>query len=134
MDLIQMTRDLGKALQASDEYRHYEEAKIANDNDAELQKEIEEFNLVRIKLSNAMQQEEQDAEAIAALDHELKEVYTKVMGNQHMLDFNIAKNDLDALMNKISGILMMCVNGEDPETCEPPTSCGGDCGSCGGCH
>lgn len=134
MDVIQMTRDLGKALQASEEYQRYQAAKLANDNDTELQQMIEEFNLIRVKLSTAMQQEDQDAEAMAKLDHDLKETYTKVMGNQHMMDFNIAKNDVDALMNRVSGILMMCINGEDPDTCEPPTSCGGDCGSCGGCH
>lgn len=134
MDLIQMTRDLGKQIQASEEYRNYQAAKEANDNDAELQQMIEEFNLIRVKLSTAMQKEDADAEEMAKLDHDLKETYTKVMGNPHMMDFNIAKNEMDAMMNRISGILMMCVNGEDPDTCEPPASCGGDCGSCGGCH
>lgn len=134
MDLIQMTRDLGKQIQASEEYQNYQAAKEANDNDAELQQMIEEFNLIRVKLSTAMQKEDDDAEEMARLDHDLKETYTKVMGNPHMMDFNIAKNEMDAMMNRISGILMMCVNGEDPDTCEPPASCGGDCGSCGGCH
>lgn len=134
MDLIQMTRDLGKQIQASEEYQNYQAAKEANDNDAELQQMIEEFNLIRVKLSTAMQKEDDDAEGMARLDHDLKETYTKVMGNPHMMDFNIAKNEMDAMMNRISGILMMCVNGEDPDTCEPPASCGGDCGSCGGCH
>ena len=58
-----------------------------------------------------------------------------MMGNKNMMEFNIAKQDVDSIMNQVSGILMMSVNGEDPETCDPNAhSCGGDCGSCGGCH
>ena len=136
MDLIQTTRELGKAIQQSEEYTRYQAAKAANDNDAELQRMIEEFNFIRVKLSTAMQKDEkdQDTDEMSKLDHDLKDVYTKVMGNENMMAFNIAKNELDAVMNRINGILMQCVNGEDPDTCEPPASCGGDCGSCGGCH
>lgn len=136
MELIQMTRELGKAVQQSEEYARYQTAKTLNDNDAELQRMIEEFNFIRVKLSTAMQKddEDQDADEMAKLDHELKDTYAKVMGNANMLEFNIAKNELDAVMNRITGILMQCVNGEDPATCEPPASCEGNCGSCGGCH
>ena len=38
MDVIQMTRELGKAIQQDDRYTAYMLAKQANDNDAELQK------------------------------------------------------------------------------------------------
>lgn len=135
MDIIRMTRDLAKEIQAGEEYKAYVAAKEANDNDQELQNMIEEFNLVRVKLSNAMQQENPDNEEVTRLDKQLKEIYTKVMGNPHMMDFNIAKQDLDNLMNTVSGILMLSVNGEDPETCDPNAhSCSGSCDSCGGCH
>lgn len=134
MDLIKMAREMGKEIQQSPEYKRYNAARTANDNDVELQNGIEEFNLVRIKLSTAMQKEVQDADEMDRLDKQLQETYQKVMGNPNMMEFNIAKQEMDALMNQVTGILMMSVNGEDPETCEPPTSCGGDCGSCGGCH
>ncbi len=137
MDIIKMTRELGKAIQQSAEYKRMEASKNANDNDIELQNQIEEFNLIRMQLSTAMQAEPKDDEAVAKYDAQLKEIYTKVMGNKNMLEFNDAKQEIDKMMNGITNILMMSVNGEDPETCdvEPEgSSCGGSCSSCSGCH
>lgn len=134
MDLIRMARDMGNAIQKSEEYQRYAAAKAANDGDAELQNLIGEFNMLRVKLSTAMQNENEDPDKLSDLDQKLRDTYTKVMGNANMMEFNIAKQEIDALMNRVNGILMLSVNGEDPETCEPTASCGGDCGSCGGCH
>ena len=135
MDLIRMARDFGKEIQSSDEYIALAAAQQAADEDQELQQMIQEFNLIRVKLSTAMQAEDQDQEKIQELDKTLKDTYTKVMGNPNMMQYNIAKQDVDSLMNQITGILMLCVNGEDPETCDPTAhSCGGDCSGCSGCH
>lgn len=135
MDIIKMAREIGKAIQESDEYKKMDAAKLANDNDTELQKDIEQFNLIRLNLSNAMQEDKRDDEKIQKLDGELKACYTKIMGNQHMLDFNVAKQDIDKLMSGITTILTAAVNGEDPEKCDPyAEGCTGSCGSCGGCH
>ena len=135
MDLIRMARDFGKEIQSSDEYIALAAAQQAADEDQELQLMIQEFNLIRVKLSTAMQAEDQDEEKVKELDKTLKDTYTKVMGNPNMMQYNIAKQDVDSLMNQINGILMLCVNGEDPETCDPTAhSCGGDCSGCSGCH
>lgn len=135
MDLIRMARDFGKEIQSSDEYIALAAAQQAADEDQELQQMIQEFNLIRVKLSTAMQEENQDEAKVKELDKTLKDTYTKVMGNPNMMQYNIAKQDVDNLMNQINGILMLCVNGEDPETCDPTAhSCGGDCSGCSGCH
>ena len=135
MDLIRMARDFGKEIQSSDEYIALAAAQQAADEDQELQQMIQEFNLIRVKLSTAMQAEDQDEEKVKELDKTLKDTYTKVMGNPNMMQYNIAKQDVDSLMNQINGILMLCVNGEDAETCDPTAhSCGGDCSGCSGCH
>ena len=43
MDIIEMARELGKALQNDDRYIAYNLAKQVNDEDKELQKDIESF-------------------------------------------------------------------------------------------
>lgn len=136
MDVITMARELGKAIQSSEEYKKLNTAKEINDNDETLQKQIEEFNMIRVQLSTLMQDENKDEEKMKTLDGELKGLYATVMGNPNMLNFNEAKQDIDKLMNGITTILMACVNGDDPDTCEAyPASCGGSCSSCGGgCH
>lgn len=135
MDLIQMARDFGSQLQASDEYKALVAAQDAADNDVELQNMIEEFNLIRVKLSTAMQAENPDEEKTKELDQSLKDTYTRVMGNEHMMQYNIAKQELDGLMSQVTGILTLAAGGEDPQTCDPSAhSCGGDCSGCSGCH
>ena len=85
MDLIRMARDFGKEIQSSDEYIALAAAQQAADEDQELQQMIQEFNLIRVKLSTAMQAEEQDQEKIQELDKTLKDTYTKVIDRKSVV-------------------------------------------------
>ena len=95
MDIMEMTRELGKALQQDDRYTAYMLAKQANDNDAELQEDIAHFEDLRINLGTAMSSEEPDSDEIKALDSELKAVYKKVMSNPRMMVFSGAQQALE---------------------------------------
>ncbi|MDD2955999.1 MAG: YlbF family regulator [Oscillospiraceae bacterium] len=135
MDVIRMAKDLGKAIQADDRYLAMRLAMEANDNDEELQAQIGEFNLKRMALNQEIQKEERDQEKMNELDKEIKTLYGAIMGNPKMVVFTSTKQEMDSLMNFINQILVMSVNGEDPETAEMnETSCTGSCSSCSGCH
>lgn len=136
MTVIELARELGKALQEDERYKKYQEAKEKNDKDVELQNMICDFNVKRMQLNQEMQKEEKDAEAMQKLDGELKEIYTKIMANPNMAEFNTAQGAVDKLLNSVNFIISMAANGEDPMTCpeEQPASCGGSCSTCGGCH
>lgn len=136
MTVIELARELGKALQEDERYKKYQEAKEKNDKDVELQNMIGDFNVKRMQLNQEMQKEEKDPEAMQKLDGELKEVYTKIMANPNMTEFNTAQQAVDKLLNSVNFIISMAANGEDPMTCpeEQPASCGGSCSTCGGCH
>jgi len=134
MKLIEMAREMGKEIQTMPEYKRLMAAKEANDNDKDLQDGIGKFNLKRLEMNNEMQKPERDDAKLQALNEELQKIYTEVMGNASMMEFNIAKQEMDEIMQKVNAILTMCVNGEDPETCEIPTGCSGSCSTCGGCH
>ena len=131
MDIIAMARELGKAIQQDERYKRIDAAKKANDA---LQDLIVKFNMKRSELSTEMAQENKDPEKLNALDKELKELYRDVMANENMVEFNAAKVEVDTMMNFISEILYGSVNGENPDTIEMQTGCGGNCASCGGCH
>ena len=88
-----------------------------------------------MEMNQEMQKEEKDEKKLQALNEELQKIYTDVMGNPNMMEYNIAKQEMDEMMQKVNAILMMCVNGEDPDTCEiPDHNCTGSCATCGGCH
>ncbi|HRR75612.1 MAG TPA: YlbF family regulator [Ruminococcus sp.] len=134
MDIIEMTRELGKALQNDDRFIAYNLAKQANDNDKELNDDIEKFSALRADLTNAMSAEDKDTDLIKQLDEDIKSTYQKIMSNKNMLVFQGAQAALENLVNNINQIISMCANGEDPATCQPSTGCTGSCSTCGGCH
>ncbi len=138
MTVIELTRQLGAALQQDERYLAYLSAKEKNDTDGELQNLIGEFNIVRMKYGQQMQksEEEQDKELMTQLDNEMRDIYGKIMSNENMNAYNDAKEAMDKLLNSINFIITMAANGEDPMTCpeEQPHSCTGSCASCGGCH
>ena len=134
MDIIEMTRELGKALQNDDRFIAYTLAKQANDNDKELNDDIEKFSKLRQDLTTAMIAEDKDTDLIKQLDEDIKSTYQKIMSNKNMIVFQSAQTALENLVTNINQIISMCANGEDPETCQPPTGgCSGSCATCGGC-
>lgn len=139
MDVIEVTRQLGKAIQADERYIEYVKAKEANDADEALQNLIGEFNLIRqnLAMEQGKEESEQDAEKIKELTVKMHTAYNEVMTNENMAMFTVAKQGMDKLMSEINTILTYSMEGMDPETCpsEVPTStgCSGSCSTCGGC-
>lgn len=137
MDAIKAVRELGKAIQADERYTEYARAKKANDDDKELQELIGEFNLLRqnASMEYGKPEEEQNKEKLADLNAKMQEAYEKVMSNENMALFTVAKAGMDELMSQVNTVLTLTLQGADPETCptSQPTGCTGSCASCGGC-
>ncbi|MBP5379509.1 MAG: YlbF family regulator, partial [Ruminococcus sp.] len=85
MDIIEMTRELGKALQNDDRFIAYSLAKQANDNDAELQKLISDFEQMRSDLTAELCKEDKDTDRVKELDEGIKSNYKKIMENRNMI-------------------------------------------------
>lgn len=134
MDVIEITRELGKAIQNDERYIKFAAAKEANDKDEALQTLIGEFNIIRMNLDSALSGEGKDDEKIKECNEQMRSLYGKIMCNETMLKYNEAKAEFEQLINRMNGIIDLCINGEDPEIAEPSASCGGNCASCGGCH
>lgn len=134
MDIIEMTRKLGVEIQKEEVFKNYIKAKAANDNDVELQDMIGQFNVIRMQLDQALSSDEKNEEQVKNLNTQLKDVYTAIMGRETMMNYNIAKGELDSLVNQINAIITLTVNGEDPLTCDISSGCSGSCSSCSGCH
>lgn len=133
MDIIEMTRELGKALQADDRYTAYMLAKQANDNDTVLQALINGFENMRLQLNEELAKDDKNTDRIKELDEGIKSNYKQIMSNKNMIVFTAAQNSLESLVNNMNQIITMCANGEDPDTCQPSKGCSGSCATCGGC-
>lgn len=134
MDIIEMTRKLGVEIQQQEVFKNYIKAKAANDNDVELQDMIGQFNVIRMQLDQALSADEKDADKVKELNAQLKDTYTAIMGRESMMNYNIAKGELDVLVNQINAVIEHALDGDDPLTCDIASNCTGSCSTCSGCH
>ena len=134
MDIIEMTRKLGVAIQQEEVFKNYIKAKAANDNDVELQDMIGQFNVIRMQLDQALSADDKDGDKVKELNTQLKDTYTAIMGRESMMNYNIAKGELDVLVNQINAVIEHALDGDDPMTCDIASNCTGSCSTCSGCH
>lgn len=135
MDMIELAREIGKELQKDQKYLDLQVARQLSDEDEALQNAIGEFNLKRMAINNEVQKEDRSEEKLQKLNEELRTIYSGIMENENMVKYNNAKSELDTLVQRVTAIISMCAEGEDPATCDyDAASCGGNCASCGGCH
>ncbi len=137
MDVIAKARELGAALQQDERYLKLAEAQKANEEDTALNELIARIQLVQMSFQHEAQKEDKNEQKLEAYDKEFGEIYTQIMANPNMQAYEAARAEIDALMQYINNIFVLCLQGEDPATCEPKTeehNCGGECSSCGGCH
>lgn len=136
MDVILKARELGKAIQLSDDYIAMEEARVRSDKNLDLQEKISNFNLKKIAFSREVNREEKNSDKIAQYDREMREAYQEIMDNPDMAAYADAKKKVDEMMQKVQLLLNFTLSGDDPETVVIPESsgCSGSCADCGGCH
>ena len=134
MDVIEQVRLLGKAIQEDARFIRYAKARLENDNNAELQASIGQFNIARMELDKELNAEEKNDEKVKELNEKLRSIYGEIMSSPAMVEYNTAKVELDTLVNQINTVISKTLEGEDPETCETAAACTGSCSTCGGCH
>lgn len=135
MDMIQLARELGKAIQQDERYLNLHKAKEAADADAALQQLIGDFNLKRMAINNEATKDDRSEEKLQQLNTELRQTYAQIMQNENMVAYNQAREALDAVMKRVNAIISLSAEGENPETADlTEESCGGSCSTCAGCH
>lgn len=134
MELIQMAREMGKAMQSDERYIKMQIARQACDEDRELQDQIGEFNLKKTVINMEVQKEIRNEETIQRLNVEFRKLYGDILKNPNMTRYNAAKAEFDQVYQEMNGILKLCADGEDPVTCQYDPSCNGSCGGCSGCQ
>lgn len=134
MDVIKCVRELGKAIQQDERFVRYAKARLANDNNEELQAAIGKFNVARMELDREINAEEKNEDKVKELNEELRRIYGEIMSAPDMVEYNTAKVELDQMVNEINTVISKTLDGEDPETCDTAAACTGSCSTCGGCH
>lgn len=137
-EVVAKARELGAILQKDERYLKFLEAQKTNENDTELNELISKLQLLQLSFQHEAEKDDKDDAKLAEMDQEFGELYGKIMANPNMIAYQTAAGEIDELMKYINGIFTLCLQGQDPATCEPVEEehhCNGECSSCGGgCH
>ncbi len=137
MDIIEMTRQLGAALQQDERYFAFKKAQKVNEDDAALNDLIGKLQLCQLQFQQEASKDDKDEAKLRKLEEDYGSIYGEIMASENMKAYDAAVKEVDKLMKYINGILTLCIQGEDPATCEPhihehDCSCG--CDGCDGCN
>jgi cell fate (sporulation/competence/biofilm development) regulator YlbF (YheA/YmcA/DUF963 family) len=106
-DLLEMAKQLGRALQQDERYLAFRKASEENDGDAELQNLIAQFNQKRLDLGNEEDAPEQDADRVRALGEEVSTMYSQIMSNGSMRKYQAARAEFEQLLDGINRVIAM---------------------------
>ena len=135
-DIIYEFRLLAKKLQQDDRIVYLEQVKKKMDMDQELQGLIKKFNLLQYEYRVESVKEEgvRDEAKLAQVNKDMISVYSDIIANEFMMEYNECKNDVDQLTQLIQTIITAAINGGDPMIAQVPEGgCSGSCSSCSGC-
>lgn len=113
-ELIEKTRELGVAIQDTDEFTAFIVAKTAADKSEKLQDKLGQFNLKKLDLNRAIIADEKDNEKIAALNAEVKTLYEEIVSDPLMIAYSTTKDELDGVVRFMMQIIEGSANGENP--------------------
>ena len=131
----QQTRALAASLQLTPQYTAWVAARERNEADEALAEQMQGLELLRMQYSHeAAKGGSADKARMEGYNGDFQALYSEIMANENMQAYQEAAGALEALLQRITGILSGAAQGEDPETYEPQDAgCGGNCNGCSGC-
>ena len=133
-DIINEFKLLAVKLQQDDRVVYLDQVKKKMDMDKELQDLIGKFNLAQYNYRIEAVKEDKDEAKLEEMNKELIAVYSDIMANEFMIEYNECKTEVDKLTQHIQAIITSALNGGNPMLVElPEGGCSGSCSSCSGC-
>ena len=128
MDIFEMAAALGDALKQDEKLVALEGARKNYMDDRQLQALVVEYEVQQTAMQKeASRGEDYDTHLIDMIQNRINELYEAITKNETYLALERAQEEVNALMNKINGIITTHITGQEP-------GCTHNCATCGGCH
>ncbi|MDR1364379.1 MAG: YlbF family regulator [Oscillospiraceae bacterium] len=129
--ILKEAKKFALLIKQSNEFLEMQKTKNALNLDPNLKKLNEKFDEIREELNISMSQDDPDSKKIKILGRDLRKVYEEIHNTPVMQDYDSARCNFDALLEKINVIINeSTANILDNESF---SGCGGNCGFCNGC-
>ena len=134
-NILDVAKELGKLVSESEILVNYVNAKEAYDNDNELHNIIREYTVQQKALENLSADESSNETLEKCIRDRIQVLYDKANESETMKKFDEAEADLNDILASINNIIRESIFERYPELRPAPSSCSGNCASCGGgCH
>ena len=128
MDIFEMATALGDALKQDEKLVALEAARKNYMEDRKLQALVIEYEVQQTAMQKeATRGEDYDTHLIDMIQNRINELYEAITQNETYLALEKAQEEVNALMNKVNGIITARITGQEP-------GCTHNCATCGGCH
>lgn len=129
-EILKLAKELGKLIAESDEVKAANAAKIAYENDADVQAAITEYNAHNKALAEEYKRAEHDEELMNSIKKRIGELYNEIIGSVAYQNYMASQEGVGQLMSLVNDEINFEVTGERPSA----SACSGNCSSCSGCH
>ena len=127
MDIFEMATALGDALKQDEKLVALEAARKNYEADRQLQTRGIEYEVQQRAMQKEAVDPNCDTHMIDMIQNRINELYEAITQNETYLALEKAQEEVNALMNKINGIITARITGQEP-------GCTHNCATCGGCH
>ena len=129
--IFDQARKLGKDMLECEEAQKLYAARRKFDEDETAQKLVAEYEELKTKWSNIMQDENADKKELTTLGDVIMQKEQELRNNEVSMDLMKAESEYGAFVNSVFNLISATIQGQDTEGgCDP--SCCASCG--GGCH
>lgn len=131
MEIIELSKKLGEALRASEEFKTYQALREACRADHALKAKIDEFKIQKKIYDMEGEKDDRDEEMLGVIKKRMDELYEEVYATDLMKRFSVAEDNFNILLNAVN----MTISSYITEQAASGTSaaCTHDCASCAGC-
>ena len=128
MDIYELAATLGDELKKDERLVALEAARKSYEENKQLQALMIEYEVQQTAMQKEAGRPECDTHMIDMIQARINELYTAITQNEVYLELEKAQDEVNALMNKINGIITQHVTGKEAGGCTH------NCATCGGCH
>ncbi len=126
--IMELAAQLGQTIKADERMKRMEVLNEKYNSDEALCDMVDEYNALSQSLTEAYGGGKANEESIKSIEARLTELYNAITENSTMKEYQEAQQVVNELMSKVNEEITFQITGERP------SSCGGNCSSCGGCH
>lgn len=129
MNAFELAMQLGTVLKNDERVIRMERAKAEFESNEEISALMTEYEIQQKALENVAEGGTFDPEAVQMIQDRLNEIYKQISEHPACVELSAAQDEANVLMEAINNTITFAITGQ------VPTSCSGNCSSCGGgCH